>query len=215
MSKPLSYDATTTGILLVDLYNDFISDGGKLWDRCKPHAEQINLVDNLRAITRAGRSCGMRIFHVPHKQWTPGMLTSCKHPTPYQVAVEKMQPFVKGTWGAQFHPDFQVQPGDILVGEHWASSGFANTDLDYQLKQNSISKIICVGMVSNTCIEATARMGIETGYHVTLVRDATGTFSKEAMQAAFDIDAPTYAHEVLTTAELLSAFPNYGGLPDA
>jgi hypothetical protein len=28
----------------------------------------------------------------------------------------------------------------------------------------------------------------------------------EAMHAALDIDAPTYAHEILTTEELLAAF---------
>jgi len=44
-----------------------------------------------------------------------------------------------------------------------------NTDLDAQLKQRGIEKIILVGFVANTCIESTARFGMELGYHVTLV----------------------------------------------
>jgi nicotinamidase-related amidase len=63
------------------------------------------------------------------------------------------------------------------VLEHWAQSGFANTDLDAQLKQRGIQKIILVGMIANTCIEATARLGMELGYHVTLIKDATAAFS--------------------------------------
>ena len=46
---------------------------------------------------------------------------------------------------------------------------------------------------------------MELGYHVTLVRDATAARSREALQAAMDIDGPTYTHAILTTAELLAA----------
>ncbi|PMZ30115.1 isochorismatase, partial [Pseudomonas sp. GW247-3R2A] len=78
-----------------------------------------------------------------------------------------------GTWGGEWHPDFQPQAGDVIVKEHWGGSGFANTDLDYLLKQHGINKVVVVGMLANTCIESTARFAAELGYHVTLVRDAT------------------------------------------
>jgi nicotinamidase-related amidase len=60
-------------------------------------------------------------------------------------------------------------------------------------------------MLANTCIEATGRIGMELGYHVTLVRDATAAYTHEAMHAAMNIDAPTYVHEILTTAEFVAA----------
>ena len=60
-------------------------------------------------------------------------------------------------------------------------------------------------MLANTCIEATGRIGMELGCHVTLVRDATSAFTREAMHAAMNIDGPTYAHVILTTTELLAA----------
>jgi nicotinamidase-related amidase len=62
-----------------------------------------------------------------------------------------------------------------------------------------------VGLLANTCIEATGRFGMELGFHVTLVRDGTAARSHEAYHAALNIDAPTYAHEILTTAELVAA----------
>jgi nicotinamidase-related amidase len=46
---------------------------------------------------------------------------------------------------------------------------------------------------------------MELGYHVTLVRDATSARSLEALHAAMNIDGPTYAHEIVTTAELVAA----------
>ena len=48
-----------------------------------------------------------------------------------------------------------------------ALNGFANTDLAAQLTQRGIEKIILVGCVGNTCIEFTARLGMELGYYVT------------------------------------------------
>jgi nicotinamidase-related amidase len=126
-------------------------------------------------------------------------------PTPYQLAGYESQVFAKDTWGGTFHDDFQPQPGDVIVGEHWGSSGFPNTDLDYQLRRRGYEKIIVIGMLANTCIEATGRIGMELGYHGTLVRDATAAFTPEAMHAAMNIDGPTYAHAILTTSELVAA----------
>ena len=90
-------------------------------------------------------------------------------------------------WGGDWHPDLIPQPGDVVVEQHWGQNGFANTDLDFQLKQRGIEKIIVGGVVANTCVEGTARYGAELGYHVTLVRDATAAFSPEAMHAAHGI----------------------------
>jgi nicotinamidase-related amidase len=59
-------------------------------------------------------------------------------------------------------------------------------------------------MIANTCIEVTGRFAMEFGFHVTLVKDATDASSPEAMHAAHAINGPTYAHAILTTAELVA-----------
>ena len=84
---------------------------------------------------------------------------------------------------------------------------FANTNLDFLLKQKGITHVIVVGLLANTCIESTARFAMELGYHVTLVRDATAAFSHEMMHAAHELNGPTYAHSILTTAEVIAALP--------
>jgi nicotinamidase-related amidase len=60
-------------------------------------------------------------------------------------------------WGGSFHPDFEPRPGEVVAQEHWLSSGFANTDLDLQLKKHGVRKVIVIGMRANTCIESTVR----------------------------------------------------------
>ena len=197
------YIRETTGLLLVDPYNDFLSPTGKLWPRAKEVAEKVNLLTNLKSIVDAARQSGVRIFIVPHHRWEPGDYTHWKHATPRQLAGAENQIFAKDTRGGDWQPDFVPQEGDIIIKEHWAQSGFANTDLDQQLKQHGIQKIILIGMLANTCIESTGRFGMELGYHVTLVKDATAAESWEAMHAA-ELNGPTFAHTVLTTQELLA-----------
>ena len=60
---------------------------------------------------------------------------------PTQVVSNQAQAFAAGTWDGEFHPEFGPRDGDVVVLEHWAQSGFANTDLDAQLTQRGIEKI--------------------------------------------------------------------------
>lgn len=97
--------------------------------------------------------------------------------------------------------------------EHWSASGFANTDLDFLLKQHHVSRIVLIGMRANPCIETTARFAQELGYHVTLIKDAIAAFRPEEMQATFELNAPTYAHAILTAEEFISGLPHAATSP--
>jgi nicotinamidase-related amidase len=205
MTAEPTYDPGRTGLLLVDPYNDFLSDGGKLWPRLKEIAERVGLIDNLKAIVKTVREKSIQVFFVPHHRWEPGDYEHWKHANHSQIASAKRQLVAKGSWGGEWHPDFVPQAGDVIIKEHWAQSGFANTDLDQQLKQHDVEKVIIVGLLANTCIESTGRFAMELGYHVTLVTDATAAYSQEMMHAAHKLNGPTYAHEILTTAELIPA----------
>lgn len=206
-----TYEKQSTALLFVDPYNDFLSEGGKIWPRVKAVAEEIGLIDNLKSINHAVRQAGMRVFIVPHRRWEPGDYESWRHPNPTQLSIMQRHSFARGEWGGDWHPDFAPRQGDIVVKEHWAQSGFANTDLDQQLRQHGITHVIVVGLLANTCIESTARYAMELGFNVTLVRDATAAFSKEMMHAAHVLNGPTYAHAILNTRELIEALPDSRG----
>jgi nicotinamidase-related amidase len=170
-------------------------------------ATEVSLLDHLRFVLTAARAAGIQVFFVPHCRWEPGEHEDWDHPNPSQCRVQERQSFAKGTWGGEWHPDFVPQPDDFVVREHWAQSGFGNTDLDFHLKQHGITHVVAVGVLANSCVESTGRLAMELGYHVTLVRDATAAFSQEHMHAAHDLNGPTFAHAILTTPELLAALP--------
>ena len=105
--------------------------------------------------------------------------------------------------GGEIRSEFKPQPGDIVALEHWCSSGFANTDLDLQLKRHGIQKLIVIGLIAHTCVEATVRLAAELGYEVTMVKDATADYSDKEMRAALDVNIPNYASAVVTTNEIV------------
>ena len=203
--KVQSYQREKTALLFVDPYNDFLSEGGKIWPRVKDVAQANHLLDNLRAIIRSVRQVGIQVFIVPHKRWEATDYQYWKFPNPTQLGIMDRHTFAKDTWGGEWHPDFTPEQGDIIVKEHWAQSGFANTDLDMLLKQKDITHVIAIGLLANTCVESTARFAMELGYHVTLVKDATAAFSEQMMHAAHQLNGPTYAHAILTTSELIES----------
>ncbi|MFE9608153.1 isochorismatase family cysteine hydrolase [Streptomyces sp. NPDC006012] len=201
-----TYDPRRTAVLLVDPYNDFISEGGKVWPRLEPVATEVGLLDHLRSVVALARENDMRVMFVPHRRWEEGDYEDFAFPSPSQLKIQKQHHFARGTWGGEFHPDFQPQQGDVVIHEHWGSSGFANTDLDLQLRQHGITHVVIVGLIANTCIEATGRYAQELGYHVTLVKDATAAFQPEMMHAAHELNGPAFAHSIVTTDELTTAF---------
>ncbi len=202
------YLTDRTALLMVDPYNDFMSEGGKLYDAIKPTADASGMFGNLRKILPAVRAAGIQVIIVPHhRSHTHGDdYANWQHVNMFQKQNVPTKAFEVDTWGGQFNAEFGPQEGDIIAKEHWAQNGFANTDLDMQLKQRGIQKIIVVGLIANSCIESTARYGMELGYHVTLVPDATAAFSAAGMVAA-EVNAPMYAHAILNTNDLLAQLP--------
>lgn len=200
------YEPAHTGLLLVDPYNDFLSEGGKVWPFVEEVATEVGLLDNLRAVVAAARAAGVQVFIVPHRRWREGNYQNWNYLTTDQARGDEVQIFAAGSWGGDWHPDFVPQDDDVVIAEHWAQSGFANTDLDFQLKKHGITHVVSIGMLANTCIESTSRFAMELGYHVTLVRGATVAWTREMLHAAHELNGPTYAHDIVTADEIVTAF---------
>ena len=201
----LNIDKEITALLVIDPYNDFISEGGKLWSRLKGVAEANNCVPHMLQVLNAARKANLRVFYALHRRYRPGDYETWKYIAPIQKAAWKHKSFEYGTWGGEIRPEFKPRPSDIVAAEHWCSSGFANTDLDLQLKKHGIQKLIVIGLIAHTCVEATVRYAAELGYQVTIVKDATADYSDGEMHAALDVNIPNYASAMVTTTEIVES----------
>ena len=197
----LKFDKQITALLVIDPYNDFISEGGKIWDRLKTVAEANDCVPHMWQVLNAARKARLRVFYAMHHRYRPGDYETWKYIAPIQKAAWSRKTVEEGTWGGEIRPEFAPQPGDIVALEHWCSSGFANTDLDLQLKKHGIHQLIVIGLLAHTCVESTVRFAAELGYEVTLVKDATADYGEEFMCAALVTNLPHYASVIVTTKE--------------
>ena len=208
----LTDEKEITGLVVIDPYNDFISEGGKIWDRIKAVAEANQCVPHMRQILEAARNTGIRVFYAMHRRYRPGDYETWKYTAPIQKAAWSRKSFEYGTWGGEIRAGFEPRAGDVVAAEHWCSSGFANTDLDLLLKKHSIHKLIVMGLIAHTCVEATVRYAAELGYEVTVVKDATASYSDEHMHAALEVNLPNYASAIVTTDEILGRLASPAGI---
>jgi nicotinamidase-related amidase len=197
-------DASITALLVIDPYNDFISEGGKAWDRVRTTAEVNDCVPHMAEVMAAARTAGVRVAYALHRRYRPGDYETWDYMAPVQERAWRRRTFAYGTWGGEVREGFEPQPGDIVAQEHWCSSGFANTDLDQQLKLHGIRHLVVIGLLANTCVEATVRFAAELGYKATVVTDATASLTAEEMHAALEVNLPSYA-TMTTTDQVLAA----------
>lgn len=201
----LSYQKDLTALVVIDPYNDFISEGGKIWNRIKSVAEGNNCIPNMLQVVSVARNAGVRVFYALHHRYRPGDYETWKYIAPIQTAALRSKVFEDGTWGGEIRDGFEPQPGDIVAQEHWCSSGFANTDLDLQLKKHGVHQLIVIGLIAHTCVEATVRYGAELGYDVTVIKDAIADYSNVEMRAVLEVNLPNYASAIVTTDEIVNA----------
>ena len=200
-----SYPAHQTAVVVVDPFNHFLSEGGKMWPYVKETVEQGHVVEHLGLLLQTARNHRLLVVYAPHRHTREGDYLNWKHFSPSQEGTKKLVLFQQGSWGAEFHPALTPQPGDLIAQHHWTASGFANTDLDFLLRMHGIESVVIGGMRANTCIDCTARYAVELGYHVTFIRDGIGSFNQEEIRATVEINFPNYGHALLTAEEFAAA----------
>ncbi|GAA4254460.1 isochorismatase family cysteine hydrolase [Dactylosporangium darangshiense] len=202
------YPADSTGLVLVDPYNDFLGEDGKIWPRIKDVAETIGLHHHLQTLLAGVRAAGIQVFVAPHRRWRPGDLDGWTRIQRAHANLRDARLFEIGAIGGDWHPEFGPRDGDVVSSEHWGMNGFAHTDLDQQLRQHGIDNVILAGMTAPGCVEGTGRYAMELGYSVTLVKDATAAFTMQLQHAATELTGPLYAERVLSTDDLLTKLPS-------
>jgi len=78
---------------------------------------------------------------------------------------------VDGTWGHSFVDGLEPEPGEPIIRKH-RSSGFVGTNLDLVLRSNRVETVVVVGVMSEGCVESTARDAAFHDYYVVLTSDA-------------------------------------------
>ena len=202
MNDQLTLDPNTTAMIIQDLQNDVISEGGAFaGDGGYDHAKSQNVVENVARLAAAARSVGVPVIHV-HYVVDPGAPGTKLNAGLYR-AVKESNALVRGTWGAAAAPGVEPQEGDLVV-EKMRTSAFYNTRLMTLLQGFATEAVIVTGAWTHMSIEHTARYGADAGYRMIVISDACSSINDEWHNAGLNY-ALTAVGEVASLEQAIEA----------
>ncbi len=184
---PIAIDTARTAILVVDMQNDFGSEGGcfhragidisMIQAAVPPTARALGIAraSGIRAVylKMAFRSdlsdAGARDSpnYVRHVQFLGvGQPIQAPDGRPSRV-------LVRDTWSTDIIAALTPRAGDVVLYKH-RFSGFFETGLDAILKRAGIKSLIVTGCTTSICVESTIRDAMFRDYSCVLLSDCTG-----------------------------------------
>ena len=140
-----------TGLVIVDIQNDYFP-GGKM-----ELEGSIDASRNARALLLTFREKRLPVFHLQHISSRPGATF-----------------FLPNTPGMKIHESVTPVAGETVLQKSFPNS-FRGTDLLDRLKQNEVTHLVVVGMMTHMCIDTTVRVAFDLGFPCELAHDACAT----------------------------------------
>lgn len=178
-----------TALILVDIQNDYFP-GGKM-----------EVPGSLDAARKAGellalfRQEGWPVVFIQHVSDRPGATF-----------------FLPETPGSEIYPVIRPRAGEPVLRKHYPNS-FRDTDLLGLLRDMQVSRLVICGMMTQMCIDATARAAFDYGFECLLAADACAareltyggrTIPADHVQGSFLAALHGIYGRVLKTGDILS-----------
>ena len=190
----LAIDPRSSALIVQDLQNDVIAEGGAFAESGSPaHAKSQNVVANVASLAQAARRAGMAVIHVHYvvEEGAPGL----KLNAPLFQSVAEAKALVRGTWGAAPVEGLEPQADDLVV-EKMRMNAFHDTRLDTLLKGLGAETVIIAGAWTNFSVEHTARHAADAGYRAVVLTDGTSTVDDEWQKAGVEYALQNIAERV-------------------
>jgi ureidoacrylate peracid hydrolase len=186
-AKPeaLTIDPARSAVVVVDMQNDFGSEGGMFALRGVNISGIRTAITPTARVLAAARRAGLMVVYLK-MGFRPDLSDAgaydapnwSKH-LPMRVGELVTAPdgsasriLIRDTWSTEIVPELAPEPGDIVLYKH-RFSGFYETDLDRILKRRSIKTLIFTGCTTSVCVKSTLRDAMFRDYTCLLLSDCT------------------------------------------
>ena len=186
---PFDFDPARTALVMIDMQRDFIEPGG--------FGETLgNDVSRLAPVVPAAaeliawcRRQGVLVVHT--KECHRPDLSDCppakrERGVPSQ-RIGDLGPMgrilIDGEPGADFVPQLQPQPGDVVIAKPDKGAFYATTLTD-ELAARGITHLLFGGVTTEVCVQTTMREANDRGYACLIVEEATGSYFPEFKASA-------------------------------
>jgi len=182
--EALTLDAARCALIIQDLQNDVMIDGGAFAESGAPeHAKEQNVVENVKALAETCRSKGIPVIHVWYivEEGAPGL----KLNAPLFQGVKEGNALVRGSWGAAPAEGLEPEKGDFVV-EKMRMNAWEGTRLESLLKGLGRDTVIVTGAWTNMSVEHTSRTGADKGYYMIVPEDGCSTMNADWHNASIN-----------------------------
>jgi ureidoacrylate peracid hydrolase len=184
--EPITIDTARTAVLVVDMQNDFGSQGG-MFQRAGIDISPIRgaVAPTAKALS-AAREAGIRVVYLKmafqpdlsdagppdsptrrnHRRLNVGKVVLAPNGSESRI-------LIRDTWNTDILPELTPKDEDITLYKH-RYSGFFQTDLDSILRKIGVSFLIVTGCTTSVCVESTIRDAMFRDYSCVLLADCTG-----------------------------------------
>ena len=212
--EPLEIDLSRTAVIVVDMQNAFVSQGG-YWELAGWDISAARkIIRPCREIIDAARQKGIKVIYLqmgcspdfsdigspdsPNRRKSKGLALIGQRPE------LKDKLYIYGSWGSDIIEELAPEPMDIVVRKQ-KYDGFIGTNLDIVLRTCSLKYLVFVGTATNICVESTIRHAFFLEYFPILVADAVSQLGPGKTQEATIFNVQSFLGWVTTSEKLLNA----------
>jgi ureidoacrylate peracid hydrolase len=180
-----------TALVLVDVQNDFCHPDGYYGQNGKDLSDIALVVPRIAKLVDAAREAGVLVIWIQQTLMPDARADSPSWLRRRTRGTAAPEWTLEGTWGQDFMEPLRPLPSEPIVKKH-RSSSFVGTTLDLILRSNEVESLVICGVVTQGCVESTARDATFFDYYVVMLRDCVGTIDKELHAASMLCQSTRY-----------------------
>jgi nicotinamidase-related amidase len=119
----MSTDISKTAILLIDPYNDFLHEDGKMYPRLEESIKHTDTISHMFDLLAAARAHKIPIYYGLHQPMKSGNFDGWKHMMAVHSSQKENKVFEEGAFGGTIYEGMEpkLENGDVVVSKHWSS----------------------------------------------------------------------------------------------
>jgi nicotinamidase-related amidase len=190
------YPVAKTALVLTDVQAALLDTNGAGWQSIRTLARAQGFTSKLEALVKYCRINSIQIYFVPYNPVDSQFLS------PIQEKLNALVTNCPDHFGPGLPASLSPRENDIIINDRQGISSFTSNIFKRSLLDKGIEHLLFAGPLTNISIDSSARDGVETDFHVTIVEDCCSGFSSDEYRTAIKTTLPRVTHTQSTLDEL-------------
>jgi biuret amidohydrolase len=214
--EPVSFDPTTTALIVIDMQRDFLEPGGFGELLGNDVSLLRSTIEPTSRVLDACRRSDIAVIHTreghrPDLSDCPPAKLTRNGVTFIGTDGPMGRILVRGERGHDIVDELAPHPGEPVIDKPGKGAFYA-TDLEAILRSRGVATLIVCGVTTEVCVHTTVREANDRGFECIVLSDCVGSYFPEFQRVALDMFAAQgaiFAWVAASTA-LLAALPSDG-----